>query len=68
MKIYHLYINYNFSHAWKGEIRMKETKEIAFLCRRLKELREKNDCTMEGMVKKLNSINFTLEINHQFLG
>lgn len=40
---------------------MGEIKEIAFLCQRLKELREKNNCTMEGMVEKLKSINFFIE-------
>ncbi len=33
---------------------MAETKEIAFLCIRLKELREKNDCNMEEMADKIN--------------
>jgi len=32
---------------------MSEEKEIAFLCKRLKELREKNNCTMEEMCEKL---------------
>ncbi len=32
---------------------MENTTDIAFLCTRLKELREKNNCTMEEMTQKL---------------
>ena len=32
---------------------MSKEKEIAFLCKRLKELREKNNCTMNEMAEKL---------------
>jgi len=32
---------------------MSKEKEIAFLCKRLKELREKNNCTMNEMAQKL---------------
>ena len=32
---------------------MENTTDIAFLCTRLKELREKNNCTMEDMAQKL---------------
>jgi len=32
---------------------MAEQKEVAFLCSRLKELREKNGCTMDDMVKRI---------------
>lgn len=35
---------------------MDEQKEIAFLCSRLKELREKNACTMDDMTKKIKEI------------
>ena len=37
----------------EGEFQMSKENEIAFLCKRLKELREKNDCTMEEMAQKL---------------
>lgn len=36
---------------------MSDTKEIAFLCMRLKELREKNNCTMDELIKKLEGLN-----------
>lgn len=32
---------------------MSKENEIAFLCKRLKELREKNNCTMDEMAQKL---------------
>lgn len=32
---------------------MGDSKEIAFLCTRLKELREKNNCTMDDLVERL---------------
>lgn len=32
---------------------MAEEKKVAFLCKRLKELREKNNCTMDDMCEKL---------------
>lgn len=41
---------------------MGEQKEIAFLCSRLKELREKNACTMDDMVKKIKETD-GIEIN-----
>ena len=37
----------------RGGCQMDKTTEIAFLCTRLKELREKNKFTMEDMAKKL---------------
>lgn len=33
---------------------MANYNQIAFLCSRLKELREKNGCTMDGMAKKID--------------
>ncbi len=33
---------------------MSDAKEIAFLCTRLKELREKNNCTMDDLVLRLS--------------
>ena len=33
---------------------MAENRDIAFLCVRLKELREKNDCNMEELAEKIN--------------
>lgn len=33
---------------------MASDNKIAFLCLRLKELREKNGCTMEDMAKKID--------------
>ena len=36
---------------------MSDKKEKEFLCKRLKELREKNNCTMEDMAKKLHKAN-----------
>ena len=33
---------------------MANDNQIAFLCSRLKELREKNGCTMDGMAKKID--------------
>ena len=35
---------------------MREEKDITYLCIRLKELREKNGCTMDGMVKRLEQL------------
>jgi len=35
---------------------MVEKKEIPFLCSRLKELREKNGCTMDDMARKINDL------------
>ena len=32
---------------------MSKENEIAFLCKRLKELPEKNNCTMDEMAQKL---------------
>lgn len=34
---------------------MDKTDDIAFLCKRLKELRKKNNCTMDEMAKKLSA-------------
>lgn len=42
----------------KGEFLMTAAKEAPFLCKRLKELREKNGYTMAEMAKKLGEINF----------
>ena len=33
---------------------MANDNQIAFLCSRLKELREKNGCTMDDMAKKID--------------
>ena len=33
---------------------MAEVNDIAFLCVRLRELREKNDCNMEELAEKIN--------------
>ena len=33
---------------------MANDNQIAFLCSRLKELREKNGCTMDGVAKKID--------------
>ena len=38
----------------KGALLMANDNQIAFLCSRLKELREKNGCTMDGMAKKID--------------
>lgn len=38
----------------KGALLMANDNQIAFLCSRLKELREKNGCTMDEMAKKID--------------
>ena len=38
----------------EGALIMANSNQIAFLCSRLKELREKNGCTMDDMVKKID--------------
>lgn len=38
----------------KGALLMANDNQIAFLCSRLKELREKNGCTMDDMAKKID--------------
>ena len=38
----------------KGALLMVNDNQIAFLCSRLKELREKNGCTMADMAKKID--------------
>lgn len=35
---------------------MANDNQIAFLCSRLKELREKNGCTMDDMAKKIDAL------------
>lgn len=54
---------------------MANDNQIAFLCSRLKELREKNGCTMDDMAKKIDVLegfrnyqkkrNIKLELNTQ---
>ena len=40
---------------------MSDAKEIAFLCTRLKELREKNNCTMDDLVLRLAKLDTKFE-------
>ena len=59
----------------KGALLMANDNQIAFLCSRLKELREKNGCTMDDMAKKIDVLegfrnyqkkrNIKLELNTQ---
>lgn len=42
------------SISMKGALQMANDNQIAFLCLRLKELREKNSCSMDEMAKKID--------------
>lgn len=37
---------------------MADNKDLSFLCKRMKDLRESHDCTMDDMIKKLTDIGY----------